>query len=103
MPYDRGLAIALRDHLTEAAGLIPRWHDEVIAARIQPAREAIIEAEESSNVARMLHNQAGQGILEPGIPIAQHGEAPAGRKDGRGRLQQDVDSLLIGEARHRCE
>src|SRR5690606_40826410 len=57
---DRRGAVALGNHLPEAARLVARWHEEEVGARVDAVGERIVEAESRADPARVVALDGGE-------------------------------------------
>src|SRR5205823_815892 len=81
--HDRDRPVAERDELTEPTRLEPRWHEEQIAARVDPLGERRVEAEREEEPRWIALAQLPPPLLVCGVAAPEHDELRAALEEIR--------------------
>ncbi|MCY1446572.1 hypothetical protein D9M71_631530 [compost metagenome] len=93
----------MRVHLAKAARLIPRRHQQEIAAGEHAPGIGFIEADTHTDAARVTQRQLAHGLFFFRLAAADDRDLPALLDDVVGHAQGQVQALLIDQAGHHGE
>ena len=97
--HDRRRAVAQCAELGEPAGLEAGRHDDEIGARLKEMRKRLVIAEDAADRARAHRGGLSEAVFERPFAGAEQRELAAARDDPRQGWQQEVEPLLLREAR----